>query len=61
MRNSRYACFREMFLEAEKNNLDIREQRDIIKNLERLLSEDILSNDVAVLALILIDSGHRDC
>ena len=52
------ACFRETFLEAEKNNLDSKEQWETFKYLERLLTQDILSNDIAVLSTTLVNSGH---
>ena len=46
-----------MFLEAEKNELS-KNEWETFKNIERLLSEDILSNDVAVLASTLVNSGY---
>ena len=52
------ASFREMFLEAEQGKLDSREEWATFKELERRLTEDILSNDVAVLATTLVNSGH---
>lgn len=51
------ADFREMFLKAEKNTLG-KDEWEAFEKLERFLSEDILSNDVAVLASTLVNSGH---
>jgi hypothetical protein len=58
MRERLCACFREMFLDAERGGLTSDEQWATFKNFERLLSLDILTADVAVLATTLVNSGH---
>ncbi|KAL9128492.1 MAG: hypothetical protein Q9217_002842 [Psora testacea] len=52
-------CFRELFAQVESGDpFDSREEYSTFKSFERLLSDDILRNDVAVVATTLVNSGH---